>query len=145
MQAGYFDTFFFYSPQQKWRNQLLAYGSISTPLNFLMRVEWDGGSIICNYVSEEILIFERGWLDHDPHGRSCLQKITFPSTLPPPSLHYLWKEVLSQYAYHLWVLTKYKNSRLISYTNTDILWPVRVSASCFLTGHKQGAEGFLQV
>lgn len=51
---------FLYPPQQKGRNQLPAYGSISALLHSLRRGGWDDGSVICNHVSEEIHIFEQG-------------------------------------------------------------------------------------
>lgn len=38
IQAGYSMTFFCISPQQTWRDQLLACGSTCTLLHFLMKV-----------------------------------------------------------------------------------------------------------
>lgn len=41
---------------------------------FRVRVGWEGGSIICSCVSEEICISEWGWLGQVPRGKSLLQK-----------------------------------------------------------------------
>lgn len=146
MHVGYSITFFFLPPQQKWRNQLLAYGSISTLLDSLMRVGWDGGSMSCNHVSEAIHVSEWGWSETGPG--SAWQKSSPEKNF---SLHvttlYHWGNMSD-----FWIcLTRVRTPNpehpglLVLTLMSMILWRAKVSSHCFQTGRQLGAEGFLRV
>lgn len=133
---------FLHPPQQTWRNQLLAYGSISTLLGVLMRVEWDSGSVICDHVSEAIHSFEWGWLEVGSGSMGL--KLSLEKNF---SLHVT---TLGEYECFLNLLNmdedpRFRNPGLFVLILTLMLlsW-AKVSAHCFQTGCRPGAEGFLQ-